>query len=191
MKKIVILIVIFVSSICWAEIYKWTDEKGGVHFTDDPATIPETCRDKAKSRQTEEDLKKQDSQTNVTEQSIEKVFTFPENYVGRKLVFPNCQVHHDIEKAGSVCNGCYSIGITSMGGKYVSPIVKQDGITFVILKNLAEQLANDIQGGFVWPYCNVSCVVLAKKGIHIALIYQIDVHNMGGRITKTYRDKEI
>jgi len=38
-----------------AEIYKWVDEKGTVHFTEDPSTIPEKYRDKIKSRQTEED----------------------------------------------------------------------------------------------------------------------------------------
>ncbi len=25
---------------CWAEIYKWVDEDGVAHFTDDPAQIP-------------------------------------------------------------------------------------------------------------------------------------------------------
>ncbi len=38
-----------------AEIYKWTDDKGGVHFTEDPATIPEKHRDSTKSRPTKED----------------------------------------------------------------------------------------------------------------------------------------
>lgn len=38
-----------------AEIYKWVDEKGTLHFTEDPSTIPEKYRDKIKSRQTEED----------------------------------------------------------------------------------------------------------------------------------------
>ncbi|MGD0627252.1 MAG: DUF4124 domain-containing protein [Thermodesulfobacteriota bacterium] len=35
-----------------AEIYKWTDEKGTVHFTEDPATIPEKYQDKAKIKDT-------------------------------------------------------------------------------------------------------------------------------------------
>jgi hypothetical protein len=39
----------------YAEIYKWTDDKGGVHFTEDPFTIPDKYRDKVKSRETEED----------------------------------------------------------------------------------------------------------------------------------------
>jgi len=44
------------SQLAHAEIYKWADEKGTVHFTEDPATIPEKYRAKTKSRQTEEDL---------------------------------------------------------------------------------------------------------------------------------------
>jgi len=38
-----------------AEIYKWVDEKGTVHFTQDPSTIPEKYHDKTESRTTEED----------------------------------------------------------------------------------------------------------------------------------------
>ena len=48
------MLVVFLSP-CWAEIYKWVDEKGTVCFTEDPATIPEKYRDKAKGRLTEED----------------------------------------------------------------------------------------------------------------------------------------
>jgi len=39
-----------------AEIFKWVDEKGTVHFTEDPATIPEKYREKTESRTMEEDL---------------------------------------------------------------------------------------------------------------------------------------
>jgi hypothetical protein len=38
-----------------AEVFKWVDEKGGIHFTEDPATIPEKYRNKTESRTTEED----------------------------------------------------------------------------------------------------------------------------------------
>jgi hypothetical protein len=39
-----------------AEIYKWVDDKGTVHFTEDPATIPEKYLEKVKSRTADEDL---------------------------------------------------------------------------------------------------------------------------------------
>lgn len=55
MKTILILLIIFASSVCAGEIYKWVDEKGTVHFTEDPATIPEKYREKAKGRGMGED----------------------------------------------------------------------------------------------------------------------------------------
>jgi hypothetical protein len=38
-----------------AEIYKWVDDKGTVHFTEDPSTIPEKYLEKVKSRSMEGD----------------------------------------------------------------------------------------------------------------------------------------
>ena len=36
----------------WAEIYKWVDEKGTVHFSEDPGTIPEKQTEKTQGRST-------------------------------------------------------------------------------------------------------------------------------------------
>jgi tetratricopeptide (TPR) repeat protein len=36
----------------WAEIYKWVDEKGTIHFTEDPGTIPEKQAEKTQPRPT-------------------------------------------------------------------------------------------------------------------------------------------
>ena len=52
----VVLVSLMIFQLAHAEIYKWVDEKGTVNFTEDPATIPEKYKDKAKSRITEEDL---------------------------------------------------------------------------------------------------------------------------------------
>jgi len=38
-----------------AEYYKWVDQKGNVHFTDDVSSIPEEYQDKAKKQTTAED----------------------------------------------------------------------------------------------------------------------------------------
>ena len=51
-----ILILFLLMGITHSEVYKWVDDKGTVHFTEDPATIPEKYQDKIKSRKTEEDL---------------------------------------------------------------------------------------------------------------------------------------
>jgi len=46
MKKILFisLLVLFNAEFVLAEIYKWVDEKGAVHFTDDPVQVPEKYR---------------------------------------------------------------------------------------------------------------------------------------------------
>jgi hypothetical protein len=41
------------STFVWAEIYKWVDEKGTVHFTEDPGTIPKTFTEKPQTKTTE------------------------------------------------------------------------------------------------------------------------------------------
>ena len=48
MKRIpfIILFFLFISEICFAEVYRWVDEKGAVHFTDDITQVPERYRSK-------------------------------------------------------------------------------------------------------------------------------------------------
>lgn len=53
---VVVLVVGFLSTQpAQAEIYKWTDDKGGVHFTEDPSAIPEKYRENTKTRSTADD----------------------------------------------------------------------------------------------------------------------------------------
>jgi hypothetical protein len=49
MKRILIiaLFILFISEISFAEVFKWVDEKGVVHFTDDILQVPERYRPKA------------------------------------------------------------------------------------------------------------------------------------------------
>ena len=49
-----ILLVLFAIP-SYGEMYKWADEKGTVHFTDDPSSIPEKYRTDAESRKTPKD----------------------------------------------------------------------------------------------------------------------------------------
>lgn len=35
---------------CWADIYKWVDESGVAHFTDDPAQVPKSSKRASKPR---------------------------------------------------------------------------------------------------------------------------------------------
>jgi len=50
-----ILFVLFVSEFSFAEVYKWVDDKGGVHFTDDITQVPEKYRPKAERMGLSED----------------------------------------------------------------------------------------------------------------------------------------
>ena len=52
---LVVALIFLFASFVGAEIYKWVDEKGSVHFTDDPTTIPEKFKNQTNSRETEED----------------------------------------------------------------------------------------------------------------------------------------
>ena len=62
MKKIMAVFVITVPlclipmfQVAYGQIYKWVDEKGTVHFTEDPSRLPEKYWNEMKSRQTEEE----------------------------------------------------------------------------------------------------------------------------------------
>ncbi len=49
MKTIRVLIVlasVLIAQLSFAQVYKWVDEKGGVHFTDDILQVPEKYRSK-------------------------------------------------------------------------------------------------------------------------------------------------
>jgi clan AA aspartic protease (TIGR02281 family) len=47
---VVILIILMIPSAARAQVYKWTDEKGNIYFTDDDSKIPEKYRTDAESR---------------------------------------------------------------------------------------------------------------------------------------------
>ncbi len=49
---LVLTLVFWCPTFVWAEIYKWVDEKGTIHFTEDPGTIPEKQTEKTQPRPT-------------------------------------------------------------------------------------------------------------------------------------------
>jgi hypothetical protein len=51
---IILPIALLFSSPCWAEIYKWTDEKGIIHFTTDGATVPKQYQQNPENKPTRE-----------------------------------------------------------------------------------------------------------------------------------------
>jgi clan AA aspartic protease (TIGR02281 family) len=58
MRTAILFSILFVLFACpaYGEMYKWVDEKGTVHFTDDPSSIPEKYRTDAESRKTPKDV---------------------------------------------------------------------------------------------------------------------------------------
>jgi len=58
--QFIILLTFLISQIAFAQVYKWVDEKGVTHFTDDITQVPEKYRPKAErieSSQEKEDTK--------------------------------------------------------------------------------------------------------------------------------------
>ena len=55
---IILAVSLFLCSPSWAEIYKWTDEKGTIHFTTDSATVPEQFKENVEEKKTEENVYK-------------------------------------------------------------------------------------------------------------------------------------
>ena len=47
-----ILFILLLEIPCFGEMYKWVDEKGTIHFTDDPSKIPEKYQPDAEARKT-------------------------------------------------------------------------------------------------------------------------------------------
>jgi len=56
---------LFVVSFSYAQVYKWVDDSGTVHFADDPAKVPEEYWDRIEKRKTikEEDRQRSDEGT--------------------------------------------------------------------------------------------------------------------------------
>jgi hypothetical protein len=57
MKLTVILFVLVLTSTGWADTYRWVDDKGTEHFTNDRGSIPEKYRDQVKERKDEPSAK--------------------------------------------------------------------------------------------------------------------------------------
>jgi len=58
MKYAFLFVMVLVLAVfpAYAEMYKWVDEKGTVHFTDDPSNIPEKYRQDAESRKPSKEI---------------------------------------------------------------------------------------------------------------------------------------
>jgi len=68
---VVLMIILFgllsIFQLTHAEVFKWVDEKEAVHFTDDPATIPEKYREDRIKQQEEKELQTQTIKEKMSE----------------------------------------------------------------------------------------------------------------------------
>ena len=121
--------------------------------------------------------------------SMEKLNTFPEEYVGKRLVFAGCELHQELHKTEFA--DLYGLSVESKGGEYISGIVLgTDTITFVVRKVLAKEISDDIEGGYVWPNCTLVCTVEKRGRYFLAIVDRIDIYNAGGRFGKVYKAQE-
>src|SRR4030042_1429830 len=74
MKRILIVILffLFISEISFAEIFKWVDEKGVVHFTDDILQVPEKYRSKTKKMELPEGIEETKGEGESTPKTKER-----------------------------------------------------------------------------------------------------------------------
>ena len=82
MKKSLLLVflLIFLASPVNSEVYKWTDSKGTVHFTDDPSLIPEEYRPKSFGTETPQ---KEEAPKGTEESSDQKAPIASKDNAGR------------------------------------------------------------------------------------------------------------
>lgn len=76
MKRILIVILffLFISEISFAEIFKWVDEKGVVHFTDDILQVPEKYRSEVKKMELPERIEETKAEEESTPKNKEEVY---------------------------------------------------------------------------------------------------------------------
>jgi len=76
MKRILIIILffLFISEISFAEIFKWVDEKGVYHFTDDILQVPEKYRSKVKKMELPEGIEETKAEEESTPKNKEEVY---------------------------------------------------------------------------------------------------------------------
>lgn len=80
---IIILFFLFISEISFAEIFKWVDGKGVVHFTDDLLQVPEKYRSKAKKMELPEGIEETKAEGESTPKNKEEVHEVYKDRLGR------------------------------------------------------------------------------------------------------------
>jgi hypothetical protein len=153
-KVIVVLAFLATASLVWAEIYKWVDEKGTVHFTEDPATIPEKYREKAESRTMEENstpIQERIRSKQGREGTAEQKITVPSKYRYTKDEFERMIIGKTKEEIINTFGNPSSIQAASSRRNeywYYSGGVIRDPVTktvFLVYDPITEKVFDNIQ----------------------------------------------
>ncbi len=76
----IIIALLLLSSLAHSEVYKWQDEKGGMHFTDNPLSVPEKYREKVY------DQTRSEIQSRAPQVSTQVITQIPQNPT---IVYPS------------------------------------------------------------------------------------------------------
>jgi clan AA aspartic protease (TIGR02281 family) len=100
MRLILLCITLLVISISssYAEMYKWVDDKGTVHFTDDPSTIPEKYREDAETRKPSKEI-------STPQQTEKPKLSFPAKASESKGISVDLVRKHELLLAEVILNG--------------------------------------------------------------------------------------
>jgi hypothetical protein len=90
-KMIVLMIALFTVSTAWAETYSWED-KDGMHFTDNPASVPKKHREKVFKNVKKEYPSLEDTLTRI--ENNQKKIQVQELAVGVPFVYLKAEYHN-------------------------------------------------------------------------------------------------
>lgn len=84
---------------CWAQLYKWVDEKGTIHFSDEPppASIKTQPKDPAKTQTKTQDKNQERNQKETEKQAAQEADT---QAILKRLEMGNRQIPDDMKKYG-------------------------------------------------------------------------------------------
>ncbi len=72
--SIIILSILCIAEVSFAEVYRWVDEKGAVHFTDDITQVPERYRSKTENIGSPEQMEETRTEGEVTPKKREETY---------------------------------------------------------------------------------------------------------------------
>ena len=123
-----------------------------------------------------------------TEAQLEKVASFPDRYMGKKVYFKGVEVDGDVARSEHIDGKKFCVNLTSSRGKWFYG--KDSKLVITASDHMAEAIMDSIRSDKVYPNCDVYCEISKIKDIgemvpHAA-IYKIVVYNRGGGIGKTF-----